>query len=256
MIGQLTETAPGIYVPDVHDDIVVAHSDRRNGNIDPRFVEGDEWTEARQRLFEQAGLHAGQVAVIGFAKGRGPSNEFVDLGDAEPPERPVVTDGLVTTRPGVGLMLNPADCLALALYHSDRQVLMLAHLGWRGIKLGLHTNMLEYAAGEYDVDTEQAAVYFSPSIGPRSYVAPDVDEDQRNDPKWEAFIDEQTDGFHLDFPGYVKRDLGEDFGITQIHDSGIDVGADPHHFSFTRLKDGTQDVNGRNGFVVAIRPAV
>lgn len=41
-------------------------------------------------------------------------------------------DGLLTEQPGVVLMIRIADCVPIILYEPDRNMLALAHAGWRG----------------------------------------------------------------------------------------------------------------------------
>jgi copper oxidase (laccase) domain-containing protein len=256
MVVDFAKASPGIYIPEIRGDLLIAHGDRRIGNVDPRFsvAEGD-WMQNRERFFGHIGLTATDVAVIGIETQRGALDEFVDLGDEEPPREAIVTDGLITARPGMGLMLNPADCMPLALYHPDERVLALVHLGWMGIDLGLHDAMLEHTTSVYGVDPEKTIAYLGPSIGPDSYVRSkdSVREGQLDDPRWKGHITQDQEGrLHVDLPGVVKSNLAEGFGITTIHDSGVDVAADPHHFSYTRHK-ATGEPNGRNAFVVAMR---
>lgn len=52
--------------------------------------------------------------------------------------RPVAgCDALVTSSPGIGLVIRTADCLPIFLFDPRRRVVGIAHAGWRGLAAGL-----------------------------------------------------------------------------------------------------------------------
>ncbi len=54
-------------------------------------------------------------------------------------------DALVTTLPGVGLVIRTADCLPVALADSAARVVGVAHAGRRGLDVGVLTRTVEAA---------------------------------------------------------------------------------------------------------------
>jgi YfiH family protein len=68
-------------------------------------------------------VHGTEVAVVGDEH-RGQGALAQDDG--------LVCDGLVTTTPGVGLVVKAADCVPLVLYDPAAHVLACVHAGWRG----------------------------------------------------------------------------------------------------------------------------
>ena len=41
-------------------------------------------------------------------------------------------DGLITSVPGIGLMIQQADCQAVLLFDPEKKAVGIAHVGWRG----------------------------------------------------------------------------------------------------------------------------
>jgi polyphenol oxidase len=68
-------------------------------------------------------VHGTDVALVGDEhRGRGACAQ----------DDALTCDGLVTTTPGVGLVVKAADCVPLVLYDPAARVLACVHAGWRG----------------------------------------------------------------------------------------------------------------------------
>jgi len=81
-------------------------------------------------------------------------------------------DVLVTAERGVPLAIFTADCLAIVLYDPAKQVLGLAHVGWRGTVRGT-THAAVRAVADLGGTATSLRVAIAPSIGPCCY---EVDE--------------------------------------------------------------------------------
>jgi copper oxidase (laccase) domain-containing protein len=258
MADQFVASPEGLYVPEIHPGVEVAHAGVEVGNVDPRFSPDakPDWQANRAEFFGALGMTAAEVAVIGISGQRGARDNFVDMGYDHAPEEDLVTDAVITARPGIGLMMNPADCIPLTLYAPDAGVLAMVHVGFPGIDKGLHQKVLKHLVRAYDVDPGKVVAHLGPSIAPESYVRPaaNISEDQRADPRWKDHIrpvgEEQ---FSVDFPGVVKQDLMTQ-GVRTISDSGKDVGSNTDYFSFDRHKAQGDD-NGRNANLARMKVA-
>lgn len=98
---------------------------------------------------------------------------------------PVRADALVTSRPGLALVILTADCLPVFFSNAKGTVVGLAHAGWRGLAGGVLENtarrMRELARAQGLDEQLQAA--FGPAIGPAAFeVGPEVRE---------AFLDKE-----------------------------------------------------------------
>jgi purine-nucleoside/S-methyl-5'-thioadenosine phosphorylase / adenosine deaminase len=81
-------------------------------------------------------------------------------------------DVLATTERGVALAIFTADCLAITLWDAPAQVLVVAHVGWRGTVRGAAGAAVR-AALEAGARAHRLHAAIAPSIGPCCY---EVDE--------------------------------------------------------------------------------
>lgn len=132
-------------------------------NVSPAVGDQLELVAENQRLMQQAlGLenlasaaqvHGGHAAVITTA------------GQAQGEDIPEV-DILVTTVPGLGLVIKQADCQAVMLYDPLNRVVANVHCGWRGHIhdiLGETISLLQTRFGSRPRDLYAA---IGPSLGP------------------------------------------------------------------------------------------
>ncbi len=249
-MSDLRAEHPSLYLPEVSETLAIAHSGREFGNMDYRFGDDLEVTINRARLYQHVGLGRAEVAVM-FPANDGET--FKDLGSQKLFRDNIVTDGFITPEFDVGLAMNLADCNAIAL--SDGQTLGMIHAGWRGAVNGFPNRVIERMVSAYDFDPSKAVAYFAPAIEKASYVMPELHPAQETE-VWEPFIEPVTtetgEQFHIDLPGFLTHMLEVEWDVPGDHimRSGIDVGADDTHFSYTRTKqDAQRSPNGRNGFV-------
>jgi polyphenol oxidase len=114
--------------------------------------------ENRRLLSESLGLEPGAIAIGRQVHGveierwdRQPSQAFTEAAGARPE-----VDGHVTDLLGVGLLVQVADCLPVALATTDR--VAMVHCGWRGLAGGI------VARAVAELDSPPAAVV-GPGIG-------------------------------------------------------------------------------------------
>ena len=85
------------------------------------------------------------------------------------------SDAMVTDRPDVCLKVSVADCIPLYLYDPNLPAVGLAHLGWRGIVLGIVENSIECLSANLNSSPAQIRALLGPSIGRCCYqVTPEV----------------------------------------------------------------------------------
>lgn len=218
---------------------------------------------ARQSKFYEVGLITGLGTSVAYAIVPKSSCGFIDidLPDAQIAhgsglkEIAVPGDALITHQTGVGLMLNPADCIPLVMYHEKSNILSLVHLGWRGAAGRLHQTVLDYVSEAYGARPSEVKAYLGPSISDKFFITEGLSDTQENDPEWKPFTPERADGFHINIPGFVIATLVK-HGVpaANIVQSSADTG-DPeqNYFSFTRHKREENTPDGRNGFATRMR---
>jgi YfiH family protein len=99
-------------------------------------------------------VHGSRVAVVS-ARDRG---SVIERADA-----------LLTDEPGVPLMLRFADCVPLWFYDPGREVIGLAHAGWRGTVKGMAGEVVRQMRAAYGCRPADLVVGIGPAIGPCCY---------------------------------------------------------------------------------------
>lgn len=112
-------------------------------------------------LVVPAQVHGASVAVVGW-KNR-------SAGALSPATAIPDCDALVTDTPGLLLGITIADCLPVFLLDPVRQVIGLAHSGWRGTAGGIAVRALEAMAQAFGTRPEDCLAALGPCIGPDGY---------------------------------------------------------------------------------------
>ena len=78
-------------------------------------------------------------------------------------------DGLVTSLKNVPLLIFTADCVPLVFYDKEKEVVALAHAGWRGTYDNIAEEIIEILVNDYNCEKENIKVIIGPSISGDSY---------------------------------------------------------------------------------------
>ncbi len=106
-------------------------------------------------------VHGSSVAVVtGPTIGSGAT----DVDTAFPD-----TDGMVTNIPDVPLVVLVADCCSISLYDPVKNIIGLAHAGWRGTASGIAAAAVHKMADEFGSSPSDLVAGIGPSIGPCCY---------------------------------------------------------------------------------------
>ncbi len=89
------------------------------------------------------------------------------------PDKPRA-DACITNRPGVALSVTTADCVPVLFHDPVKQVVGVAHAGWRGTVGGIAGKTVEAMQRTYESRPQDLQVALAPAIGPRHFL---VDED-------------------------------------------------------------------------------
>ncbi len=114
------------------------------------------------------------------------------------------TDGLITALTNLFLSITVADCFPVYLYDPVKQVIGLAHAGWRGIAGGIINNTLSLMVKECGCLPQNILALIGPGIQKHHF---EVKEDVVT-----AFKDypeqvEQGNKNFVDLPGIINRQL-------------------------------------------------
>ena len=161
-------------------------------------------------------------------------------------------DALVTTEPGVAMVILVADCVPIVLADADAGVLAVVHAGWRGTTAGVVTAALS-AMGALGARPERIRAGLGPAIAPARYqVGRDV-----ADAMAENYGDtggllwpDGPDHWTLDLWAANRASLlAAGVPAGQIHLAGMATGRGGPFFS-----DRDQRPCGRFGLLARIRP--
>ncbi|HEY4035101.1 MAG TPA: peptidoglycan editing factor PgeF [Ktedonobacteraceae bacterium] len=97
-------------------------------------------------------------------------------------------DALITQQRGTGLILAFADCVPILLYDPTRQVIGIAHGGWRGTARGIVIATIEAMAEQFGCEPQHIYAGLGPAIGACCY---EVSETVRQIFQGELSFDDQ-----------------------------------------------------------------
>lgn len=125
------------------------------------------------------------------------------------------TDGLITDKKSLALLLKFADCTPLVLYDKKRQVLSIVHSGWRGAKKRIPEKAVEKMKKEFASDPKDIIAYIGPSIDIGNYeVGEEVYEEFRDFKNKDRFFRKIGGAWHLSMVG-VNKELLLEAGIDE-----------------------------------------
>ncbi len=142
-------------------------------------------------------------------------------------------DGLMTDRPGVGLLIKQADCQAVALWAPGRAVANF-HVGWRGNRAGFPGRAVAEFCARYGLAPGELSAAIAPSLGP---CCAEFVNYRREWP--EEFWRYLVKGDHLDL-WTLTRDQLAAAGVdpARIHLAGVCTKCGPGFYSHRRGEKG------------------
>jgi YfiH family protein len=175
--------------------------------------------ENHARVYAHLGLTADRVTTAGQVHGNHVA--LVKAGDGGRlfPN----TDGLVTTQPGIALMLRFADCQPILLYDPVHHALGLVHAGWRGIAQGIALRAVEKMQDLFGSHPAELIAGLGPAIGPCCYtVGHDVAAAMGYAlPDWsQVMTPKGDDAWRLDLPAANAQQLTA-AGVCTIEQAGL-----------------------------------
>lgn len=157
-------------------------------------------------------------------------------------------DSLITSEKGVTLAGFYADCSVALFYDVKKQVIGVAHAGWRGTALAIYQKTVFKMQSNFLSDPANILVAFSPSIGACCFET-DSDVPDALDKAFpiitEQFIKKRGQKWHVDLCG-INRMILENIGVLREHitDSGHCTGCETDLFWSHRKTGGRRGVSG------------
>lgn len=154
-------------------------------------------------------------------------------------------DALITNQPGLGLMVQQADCQAVLLHDPVRRVVANVHCGWRGSVANIIAKTIAVMRERFGTNPADLMAGISPSLGP--CCAEFVNYATELPAALHGY---QTTANHFDFWAISRGQLlAAGLLSAHIETAGICTRCSPDYFSFRR-----QRRTGRFASVIALRP--
>ncbi len=159
-------------------------------------------------------------------------------------------DALITNQPGLGLLIQQADCQAVLLHDPHRRIIAAIHNGWRGSVANIIATTIHSMQDHFSVNPEDIRAVISPSLGP---CCGEFINYQRELPV--LFHPFEKKNNHFDFWAISSRQLRQ-AGVRNRHieTCGICTACTRNFFSYRRARKYGDGVTGRNGSVIALPP--
>ncbi|MDO5028652.1 MAG: peptidoglycan editing factor PgeF [Bacillota bacterium] len=106
------------------------------------------------------------------------------------------TDGLITDKKDIGLLIKFADCSPIILYDPKTKVQAALHSGWRGTQKKISQKAVEMMVADFACKKEDILAYIGPSIDMANYeVGPEVYEAFADFPSRDKFFKGQGEKY-------------------------------------------------------------
>lgn len=147
-------------------------SDKRDGPMNQMgFEEYDEERKANRSAFLSNNFQA--RAFVAPKLTHSTTVEVVDVPATT--EGIVIADGLVTSQKGLALTVGMGDCPPLFLYDVRKEVIGIAHCGWRGLSSGIVPALLEKMKAQFNCYPDDIKALIGTGICMSCYeIGPDV----------------------------------------------------------------------------------
>ncbi len=118
----------------------------------------------------------------------------------------IIAEALITKEKGLTLFLMTADCLPIAYYDLKREIVALAHLGWKPTEKKLAAKVVREMVEKFETDPRDVIVLIGPGIHKDSYVF--MNPQQKQFAEWQPFLEETPSGeTKIDLVGFNRDQL-------------------------------------------------
>ncbi len=192
----------GLWEVDLHHHIHAGVMARDASNIHYSGESNQYRMEEMARLSELTGVHPKNIIMMQQVHGDDIVLVDRDPGEAKPWH--YTADAMVTTIPGICLVIRTADCVPVIIYEPEAGMLGAAHSGWRGTKADICGKMVDLMVQHGGCIPGNMRAVILPSIGPGSYqVGPEFEN------IFPAYVKKRGGSLYLDLWQIIEDSLLE-----------------------------------------------
>lgn len=122
--------------------------------------DGNAGLENRAKYFVEQGIDIKDVVATRLCHG----TKIVRVTQSERGKIISETDGLITNEKNVCLTVTVADCVPVIFWDETKEVIGIAHAGWRGVVAKISQAMVKKFKSEFDSNSEDIKVFIGPHI--------------------------------------------------------------------------------------------
>lgn len=180
-----------------HPEIHAVLSEREDGSMK---ILGDGRNEGnRNDFFDRIGVDPDSIVSADLANG----NDVVVVDDAGK-RIAEKTDGLVTKNKEISLAITVADCVPVFFFEPEKNIIAIAHAGWRGIVGRIVPKTIEKIK-ELGGDAQKLKVALGPGINACHF---EIKEDVLGEfDEYEEFIIKKESKIFIDLKGIIRKQL-------------------------------------------------
>ncbi|MCX6017662.1 MAG: peptidoglycan editing factor PgeF [Chloroflexi bacterium] len=161
----------------------------------------------------------------------------------------VHADAMITSARGMALTLRFADCIPVLFHDRRRDVIGIAHAGWKGVANGVLPATVRAMHDAFGCDPADIVAGIGPSIGPQKFeVGADVAAEIQRAVDEPVVIETLDAKPRVDLWRAARRQL-HDAGVGVIETAAICTASDTHEWFSHRAEQGR---TGRFGVVIEL----
>ena len=157
-------------------------------------------------------------------------------------------DALITDRPGIGLLIQHADCQAVLLHDPQRRAIAAVHCGWRGSVVNILAQTVDAMVEAFSCRPADLQAAISPSLG--ACCAEFVNHRRELPADFRAFM---VGANHFDFWRISRWQLTEaGLAPERVHLPEVCTSCSRDYFSYRRARREGDGTTGRNGSLIVL----
>ncbi|MBI3638627.1 peptidoglycan editing factor PgeF [Candidatus Wolfebacteria bacterium] len=153
------------------------------------------------RLVNAECVHGASIEIITH-------DNLLGSGALDPATQIKNTDGLITNIKNSYLMITGADCFPIFFYDTKKQIIGIAHAGWKGVLSEIAPNMVSEFKNNFGSNPADIQVYIGPGIKSCHFeVKKDVVKLFKD--KYKNQIISRNDRYFIDLPAIIALQLNK-----------------------------------------------